>query len=586
MSGRLHGTAAAIAWALLCVRWFDVAAPWRPRWLAAIPVTVMVLLFAATVVVLRKQGGAAALAFAPAAGSRREMWLLAALAVAFRLPMAWTAAVGYTTSDGSLSGVVALRIREGLEHFVFVPSVPYSGSLKSHLAAALGLAVDLQRAFTLSSILFYGLFVAALYAIASLLDERGDGAPVVARGAALYAAFAPAFVTRYSLSNDGNYVEVLALGTCALLLAARGVRAESEEARSALAWGAGIALGLAFWCHILAIIHAAAVFLVFAAFAPRALARATPRLLLGGALGYLPGLLWNAANEWDSLHYILPGGQSVGALSAGPSWPQRLAGILGTQAPVVAGYDPGYPGAAGVAMVAFAALALVAIAIAFVQALARFRTRRDPARGTLLLFTAVNVTISIVSLPYIPANPRYLLFLAAPIAVFVADAFARGPRRLVLGLLIAGGAAGSLAQWPDEAISDARWRGLVRDLRNAGITRCSTDFFLSAKINFISEEKIVCSSELGPTTTEYFLEYRTLVAAAATPPALIAVNPTAGDKLERKLQRLGVGYRRLNLMKPVLIPERSVSKAELFGAAARDRQQLFDNEDAAAPPNP
>jgi hypothetical protein len=110
MTGRLHGLAAAALWALLCLRWFDVAAPWRPRWLAALPVWLLALLLAAALAALLERGGGAALAMAPVAGSRREQWLMAALAVAFRLPLAWTAAAGYTTADGSLSGVVALRI--------------------------------------------------------------------------------------------------------------------------------------------------------------------------------------------------------------------------------------------------------------------------------------------------------------------------------------------------------------------------------------------------------------------------------------------------------------------------------------------
>ena len=48
--------------------------------------------------------------------------------------------------------------------------------------------------------------------------------PRAALLAGLYAAFSPPFLTRYSLSNDGNYVEVLALGTWALWLAARWTR--------------------------------------------------------------------------------------------------------------------------------------------------------------------------------------------------------------------------------------------------------------------------------------------------------------------------------------------------------------------------
>ena len=81
--------------------------------------------------------------------------------------------------------------------------------------------IDPARAFALVSVLFYAAFVAAVYRLAAATAaRRGPGS---ARGlaAGLYAAFSPAFVTRYSLSNDGNYVEVLALGTWALVLALR-----------------------------------------------------------------------------------------------------------------------------------------------------------------------------------------------------------------------------------------------------------------------------------------------------------------------------------------------------------------------------
>jgi hypothetical protein len=43
------------------------------------------------------------------------------------------------------------------------------------------------------------------------------------------------------------------------------------------------------------------------------------------------------------------------------------------------------------------------------------------------------------------------------------------------------------------------------------------------------------------------------------------VNGTAGDKLQRKLDRLGVGHRRLDLMKPVIFGlSRKVDPEELF----------------------
>ena len=99
-------------------------------------------------------------------GRRRVGWLVMALAILFRLPMAWQGAAGYVTADGALSGIVALHVRDGREHVVFVPHVPYSGSLKAHLTAPLAAVIDPARAFALVSVLFYAAFVAAVYRLA------------------------------------------------------------------------------------------------------------------------------------------------------------------------------------------------------------------------------------------------------------------------------------------------------------------------------------------------------------------------------------------------------------------------------------
>jgi len=84
------------------------------------------------------------------------------------------------------------------------------------------------------------------------------------------------------------------------------------------------------------------------------------------------------------------------------------------------------------------------------------------------------------------------------------------------------------------------------------------------KISFLSEEHLTCSSKLGPILTEYFFEYRQRVEAAPDA-ALVAVNTTAAEKLERRLERLGVTYERRDLMKPVLLRlSRKVDPSELF----------------------
>jgi len=112
--------------------------------------------------------------------------------------------------------------------------------------------------------------------------------------------------------------------------------------------------------------------------------------------------------------------------------------------------------------------------------------------------------------------------------------------------------------------SDREWRGFVSGLEQEGVRWCMTDFYLATKINFLSEEGVVCSAKLGPTTTEYFFEYRQQVDAAPEV-AFVAVNFTAAEKLERRLERLDVTYERRDLMKPVLLRlSRKVDPEELF----------------------
>jgi hypothetical protein len=550
---RRAGLAAATAWLAVCLVWFDPSgergAPARRMVLAA-------LLFAAFVValglwirrawpVLRGDG---------APGPRHAGTLAVVLALLFRLPLAWQGAAGYVTADGALSGIVALDVRDGRAHHVFVPQVPYSGSLKSHLTAPLAAVVDPARAFALASLGFYLIFVAALVALA----RRAGAGPFVPVGAGLYAAFAPAFVTRYSLSNDGNYVEVLALGTTALLLAARWAR--EAASRETLALLAGVSLGLAFWSHILAVIPLCAV-VAFMVLAERGRAvRSVAALALGFALGDAPGLLWNAVHGGDSFRYLLPGsgGDGAGTVPAGLR-------LVSDHLPVLLGYDFGYAGTTD-ALLRVLGWASVAAAVVGTAGLVRDARSADAAGArVLLLFTAVNVVVAGLFLPYIPGNARYLLFLVAPVAVFVARALRSGPARLVLVLLVAGNAGASLAQGLGTIESDGRWRALVAGLRQAGVRWCYSDFFLATRINFLSDGDVTCSSKLGPTTTEYFFRFREEVDAAPAA-AFVPATSAAADKIARRLERMGVGYdRRDDLLKPVLAPRgRKVGPEDLF----------------------
>jgi hypothetical protein len=398
------GTAAAALWLLLCVRWFDAAAAWRPAALAAIPPAVLLVAFLAALG-LWLRGRLALLRGAPLGDAAHGLVLVLALAFFFRLPVVIGGAAAAVTADGALSGIVALHLLDGSERLVFVPQVPYSGSLKSHLTALLALALEPARAFALASVLFYLAHVAGVMRLALLVSS-----PPAAVAAGLYAAFSPAFVTRYSLSNDGNYVELLALGTWALWLGARAVL--EPEPRGRLALAAGLLLGLGFWCHILAVIHVAALALLLVAALRLAAVAPLASLGMGVALGYVPGWLWNLANGWGSLLYLVPGQarsagheQAAAGLSTGLGEKLRL--MLTDHAPVLLGYDTGYGPLVDRALLALAWAGVAAASLAFVHAALRAVRERSWALAALLLFAVVNVAVALLALPHVPGNPRY-----------------------------------------------------------------------------------------------------------------------------------------------------------------------------------
>ncbi len=238
------------------------------------------------------------------------------------------------------------------------------------------------------------------------------------------------------------------------------------------------------------------------------------------------------------------------------------------QLPSLLGYDPGYAPLLETLLRTFGVAATALVLWSLARSLGRLAREPRGARFVLLVFVATNVLVALVALPQLPGNPRYLLFLVAPCAIFLAEACATPRLRPVLALLVAAGALASLGQGPGVLATDAKWRGFAGDLRAAGVRYCYTDFYLATKINFLTEEQVVCTGKLGPTTTEYFFEYRRRVEAAPEA-ALVAVNQTAAGRLERRLAELGVAYERRDLMKPTLLRlSRKVDPEELFPGRA------------------
>jgi hypothetical protein len=553
------GAGAAALWVAWCVRWFDACGPWRPPALAALPpLLIGASAFALGLVWLRARGPALRgepLSRPAGAG----LLLVVGLAVLARLPFVAHGAAAGITPDGTVYGSVALRLYAGTERLVFLPSQPYGGTLKSHLAVPLMGVMDPARALALVSVAFYALFVAGLYRLTFRLF--GGRAALLA---GVYAAFAPVSVTRYSLNNDGTYIEVLALGVWALWLVVRWT--EERGARPLLVLAAGLLLGVAFWCHIFAVIHLAVATLAIVLFGGRRAPRSVAAFASGWALGAAPALFWNAANGWVSFEYFVPGkarGIEGGALGLlGGLGPKVVAMVTGDW-PVLMGYDLGYEPPVDGLLLALGWLGVAAAVVGVGRAARAAVKGRSRPLGVLLIFVATTLAVVAVALSHVPGNPRYLVCLMAVLPALIAEAFGHGWRRLVLFVLVAGSAVASLAQFPGTARADARWREFVAELESEPVRFCYTDFHLATRINFLSGEKVICSAKLGPVTTEYFLDYRSRVEAAPDA-ALIPVNRTAAGRLERRLDAMGVAHERRDWMKPVLLPARKVDPEELF----------------------
>jgi hypothetical protein len=554
------GIGATVLWLAWCVRFFDTAASWRPAVLEAIPAPGLLIPFLLLLSLWLYTHWP--LLAGPPLARPALMGLLLVLAVTVfaRLPFVTHGAAAVITPDGTLYGNVAERLIEGVERPVFIPSQPYGGTLKALLVAPLASVMDPARAFALFSLLVYALFVGALYRLTAWLFGSG---PAVLAG--LYAAFAPVFITRYSLSNDGTYVELLALGTLALWLGARWTRA--DEGRSVIALVAGLLLGLAFWLHILAVIHLAAIAGAFVLFGLRRAPRSLAALGAGWGLGATPALLWNVANQWRSFENFIPGkargvDESMGGVFHGLG--EKALLLLTGDLPVLMGYDQGYRGTLDQLFVALGWLGVAVAAAALVWATGFAVRRRSAPVGVLVIFVVVNVTVALLALSHVPGNPRYLVTLMSVLPVFIAATFGAGWRRWILGVLVAASAMASLSQLPGTVKKDARWRSFVAQLERDGVQYCYTDFHLATRINFLSGQRVICCSKLGPFTTEYIDDYRHRVEAAPEA-AFITVNHHAANRLERRFGEMGLGYERVDMMKPVLLRlDRKLDPEEVF----------------------
>ena len=488
----------------------------------------------------------------------RDHWIALALAGASlgsRLPFLW-GAYGLFSSDASAQGLMALHIVEGRHHPIFLYNWSYVGSIKAHLTAALAWASgEPVVSFALAAALIYAAFTASVYLLARTVAPRP-----AALVAAAYVIVAPGFLTAWGMGNEGNYVDVMLFGTLMLVLGGRFIKDESSGTQTAF-W-MGVLGGLAFWTHILAtyyLLTAVGVLLFhhYGRFGRAAFARLA--IFTGGFIvGDFPGILWNASNEWLSFRWWSLDADTVAATDRMSRTLSQLQEVGTTSFAVLAGYWPSdappWPNAVWHLTLSL----LIPAVFVFFAWSHRARLRAiSPELMMLGFFVLVVLVFAQSSFGWMTAEPRYLLFLFSVVPLFLGTSLVALWRwsSPVAGVLVAAlvfvNVRGDGRYLAVALESDGVNRTFVRQIEELGVRYVRSDYHLSYKYVFLSHGRMVWTSELGPSQTEWYYPFRDEV-AQATGVALVPRSFRLARRIRRRLDAKEIRYRQEDLLYPVL----------------------------------
>jgi hypothetical protein len=241
----------------------------------------------------------------------------------------------------------------------------------------------------------------------------------------------------------------------------------------------------------------------------------------------------------------------------------QLGGVFRTSFAVLAGYwpkdNPPPPEALfRVLLLALFPLSFLVFAFLFREKLRPLvRGRLTPEAAALGFAILVVLVFAQSSFGWMTEEPRYLLFLFSVTPLFLAtslSALSRLSRVAALAVaaaLLLSSVRGGILYHSEARESAARNREFLRKLDELSIRHVHSDYHLSYKYVFLSHGRMVWTSALGPSQTEWYLPFRDEV-AGATRVALVPRSFRFARRIERRLIERGIRYRRENLLYPVL----------------------------------
>jgi hypothetical protein len=365
------------------------------------------------------------------------------------------------------------------------------------------------------------------------------------------------------MGNEGNYPEVLALGTLSLVLAFRFLKDETESSWPPF-W-MGVLGGLAFWIHILATYYLIAVvgILLLHRLGKKTLKR-VGAFAAGFALGDFPGILWNVSHDFQSFRWW-----GIDAASGEPASERlvrtatQFASVFDTSFAVLAGYWPkeSPPHFFHVGLLLLFPAAFTVFAVGHREKLRPLLRGRITPEAAALGFAVLVVLVFAQSrFGWMAEEPRYLLFLFSVVPIFVAGALFALARLSPYTRVLAPGIAaalllvsfrGAILHYSQARESDAANREFLFNLESLGIRHVHSDYHLSYKYVFLSHGRMIWTSALGPSRTEWYLPFREAVNSAPEF-ALVPRSFRFAQRLEKRLDARGIRYRHESLLYPVL----------------------------------
>jgi hypothetical protein len=469
--------------------------------------------------------------------------------------------LGTLDSDEAIEGLMAKHILTQGERPILYYELPYMGSLKAHLAAAVfyfsGVSVI---GLKLISVLFFLVFLWLMFLFTYKITDTKT-----ALLTALLLAISPGFLALRSIYAGAAYMELLAFGTALLVILARIFYSKDAWTSHPLRWYglAGFLAGVGFWTNP-QIISYVLTFTFFWFLKDRlfVLRKSFAVFLLFALVGVFPLLLWNVQNQWETYTFLTDGEKSSWE-SQWLQFPTHFHDFLTQALPILVGTHTQY----AMTNIAgdFAYLVIGVYVLSLGYALWRwdrslsfspvFRSpenRSDqitPSAGKNPQRLEIPLVLTLVTIGLFCGSnfgtlsrvPRYLLPLYSTLPIFLALFLLRIKRvssvlfvfllAVVLGVNLLG-----IFHLHKNSVGDERGlQTFLSILKDRHIRYIDTDYWIAYTLTFASNEEVICSPNLGPFTEDKYPAYTQQVLNARDRAYVAKIGLIKDKELEKTL---------------------------------------------------